>query len=311
MTSILPNGSGPLPDSLAAARLSLAGRIADEVRRELDAGEPVRALERIQELARHKVSGPSLRRSREMAEAWQSGLAEGRRGEFGLAREHLDRALRLAAGAGAMGVQQAIATAKSDLENRQKVAAPKVEALYVALSEGKWPQILSAAEAVLNSVPDHSVARQARTRAWQQIAAIGPATAAQWPQRGERTAQANTMVEEDTLRESADPEHAAGSEGILWLNTVTKRRAGSALAGRLGDPASAALVPRPTMARKQSRRRGRSHRLRRPAPTAVSSFGLTPWADILFASTIESSSAALAPTAGRISRLWVTWRGTT
>ena len=78
-----------------------------------------------------------------------------------------------------------LGAAKVELENRQKVAAPKVEALYAALSEGKWPQILSAAEAVLTSVPEHPAARQARSRAWQQIAAIGPA-AARWPQRAAR-----------------------------------------------------------------------------------------------------------------------------
>ncbi len=92
---------GAAPDSLAAARLNLADRVADEVRADLDAGEPARALERIEELARHKVSGPSLRRTREIAEAWQSALAEGRRGEFGRAQEQLERAERLAAGAGA------------------------------------------------------------------------------------------------------------------------------------------------------------------------------------------------------------------
>ena len=100
---------GAPPDSLAAARLSLADRVADEVRVDLDAGEPVRALERIEELARHKIGGPSLRRTREIAEAWQSALAEGRRGEFGRAHEQLDRAERLAAGAGAIAAQQAMA----------------------------------------------------------------------------------------------------------------------------------------------------------------------------------------------------------
>ncbi len=100
---------GAPPDSLAAARLSLADRVADEVRVDLDAGEPVRALERIEELARHKIGGPSLRRTREIAEAWQSALAEGRRGEFGRAHEQLDRAERLAAGAGAIAAQQAVA----------------------------------------------------------------------------------------------------------------------------------------------------------------------------------------------------------
>ena len=175
---------GAPPDSLAAARLSLADRVAEEVRADLDSGDPARALERIEDLARHKVSGPALRRTREIAEAWQSALAEGRRGEFGRAQEQLDRAERLAAGSGAIGAQQAAASAKAELDVRQKAAIPKVEALYTALSEGKWPAILSAAEAVLAAVPEHPAARQARSRAWQQIAAISPAAAAQWPGRG-------------------------------------------------------------------------------------------------------------------------------
>ena len=205
---------GAPPDSLAAARLSLADRVADEIRADLDAGEPVRALERIEELARHKIGGPSLRRTREIAEAWQSALAEGRRGEFGRAHEQFDRAERLAAGAGAIGAQQAVALAKTELENRQKEAAPKVEALYAALSEGKWPQILTAAEAVLVSVPEHPAARQARTRAWQQIAAIGPGAAAQWPQRGARAAQAAATAEVNSEDDSAEPGPVRSPRGL-------------------------------------------------------------------------------------------------
>ncbi len=215
---------GAPPDSLAAARLNLADQVAEEIRADLDAGEPVRVLERIEELARHKIGGPALRRAREIAEAWQNGLADGRRGEFGRAQEQLDRADRLAAGAGAIVAQQAVSAAKQELESRQKSAAPKVEALYAALSEGKWPQILSAAEAVLTSVPEHPAARQARTRAWQQIAAIGPA-AARWPFRTARAPEVSPAVEP-----TAEPDPEPGSatapqplDGIVWLNSASNR----------------------------------------------------------------------------------------
>ena len=57
-----------------------------------------------------------------------------------------------------------MAAAKRELENRQKVVAPKVEGLYGALSAGKWPDVLSTAEAVLAHVPEHPAARQARAR---------------------------------------------------------------------------------------------------------------------------------------------------
>jgi hypothetical protein len=181
---------GAPPDSLAAARLNLADQVAKEIRDDLESGEPTRVLERIEELARHKISGPALRRSREIAEAWQSALAEGRRGEFGHAQEQLDRAERLATGTGGTLATSSLAAAKVDLENRQKAAGPKIEVLYAALAAGEWPRTLTAAEAVLALVPEHPAARQARSRAWQQIAAIGPSTAAQWPARGTRSAQA-------------------------------------------------------------------------------------------------------------------------
>ena len=234
---------GAPPDSLAAARLNLADRVAEEVRVDLDAGEPVRVLERVEELARHKIGGPALRRAREIAEAWQSGLAEGRRGEFGRAQEQLDRADRLAAGAGAIAAQQAVATAKVELENRQKGATLKVEALYAALSEGKWPQILSAAEAVLTSVPEHPAARQARTRAWQQIAAIGPA-GARWPHRAAQSAPAYPVAPAAAENE-AEPAQAGETEaadGIVWLSGTANREGGGAPPAPCDDRIGAAAA---------------------------------------------------------------------
>ncbi len=240
---------GAPPDSLAAARLNLADRVAEEVRVDLDAGDPARALERIEDLSRHKISGPALRRSREIAEAWQAAVAEGRRGEFGRAQEQLDRAERLAGGAGATAAQQAVAAVKIELENRQKGAAPKVETLYAALSEGKWPQILSAAEAVLAVIPEHPAARQSRSRAWQQIAAIGPG-AAHWPHRGGRAPQANPMITPGSAdqHDRCEPGHAE-PEGIVWLNgAAADRGAGSPPRdlGHGGNSPAESPAPRPS-----------------------------------------------------------------
>jgi len=198
---------GAPPDALAAARLSLADRVAAEVRDDLEAGEPARVVERIDGLARNKVGGPALRRTREIAEAWQNALDEARRGEFGRAHDQLDRAERLAGGGSA--VPAALNTARRDLETRQKAAAPKVEVLYTALAAGKWPEILSAAEAVLETVPEHPAARQARANAWQQIAAIAPPSA-QWPSRGGRVPQ------------GAPEGEPPSSDGIVWLSSTTR-----------------------------------------------------------------------------------------
>jgi len=174
-------GLGAPPDALAATRLGLAERVAVELRANLDAGEPAQVAERIEELAKAKIGGPALRRAREVADAWKNALDEARRGEFGRAHDQLDRAERLAGET----AKAALGSARRDVENKQKAAAPRVEALYACLAEGRWAETLAAAEAVLEIVPEHPSARQARTNAWQQIAAISPSTAS-LPARGGR-----------------------------------------------------------------------------------------------------------------------------
>jgi len=210
---------GAAPDALAAARLRLAERVAVEVRGELDAGEPARVVERVDALARRRLGGPALRRTRETAEAWQAALDEARRGEFGRATDHLDRADRLAAGTAAA----ALAAARHDLEQRQKATAPKTEALYAALERGQWAVILNAAEAVLDAAPEHPAARQARTRAWQHVAAIGP-SAATLPDRGSRVPQQSPSP----TKAAAGGVVAAPAEPIVWLGPVTRPSAAPA-----------------------------------------------------------------------------------
>jgi hypothetical protein len=209
---------GAPPDTLAAARLSLADRVAADVRIDLDAGEPARVVERIEQFARKKIAGPALRRAREVAEAWQAAIDETRRGEFGRAHDQLDRAERLAGGC----AEAALAAARRDLEARQKSALPKVEALYTALAASKWPEILAAAEAVLEVVAEHPAARQARTRAWQQIAAISPS--ASWPSRGSRVPQAASPRDDAP---AGDNVTTVGNDAapIVWLTSVTTRPA--------------------------------------------------------------------------------------
>lgn len=212
---------GAPPDSLAAARLNLAARSVDEVASRLESGDPERALERIDELAHRKVGGPALRRSREIALAWRQGLSEGRRGEFGRACEQLDRAERLAAGMGAGSAERAISAAKVELENRRKTVAPLVDALYAALGESRWPEILTAAEAVLAVVPEHPAARQARTNAWRQIAAIGPAQGA-IPTRAARPPSLDPDRTRLDFERPPTPASVVGPSGrfLLWVDAV-------------------------------------------------------------------------------------------
>ncbi len=162
---------GAPPDALAAARLKLAEQVADEVRAVLVAGDPARAWNGSTRLARHRISGPGLRRMREAAEAWQTAINDLRRGEFGQARDALERAERLAG----EDIAPALASVRRDLEARHQAAVPLIERLYTILGGSAWTEILAAAEAVLELLPEHQAARQARGRAWQQIGALSPA----------------------------------------------------------------------------------------------------------------------------------------
>ena len=166
----LAEAHGAVPDVLAAGRLALAERVAPEVRRSLEAGDPLRVVERVEALAARQVSGPTLRTLREAAEAWKKGLEDQRRGEFGLAAEALERAGRLVE----PSVKPALDDARRELDARRKEAHPRVERLYVALGGGSAGELLAAAESLLELLPDHPAARQARSRAWQQIGATSP-----------------------------------------------------------------------------------------------------------------------------------------
>jgi hypothetical protein len=163
---------GAPPDLIASSRLQLAEKVAEELRLTLSAGDPARVLERTNALAKENVSGPTLRRLKEAAENWTQAQTESQKGEFARAREALDRSDRLMAGEAA----DAIASFRKVLEARQRDAQPRIERLYEALATGnRWGEILSAAESLLGTLPDHPAARQARARAWQQIGAINPA----------------------------------------------------------------------------------------------------------------------------------------
>ena len=68
---------------------------------------------------------------------------------------------------------------------------------YAGVALSKFPEDLrvyehllwaSRADAVIEVVPEHPPARQARSRAWQQIAAIGPGSAS-LPGRGSRASR--------------------------------------------------------------------------------------------------------------------------
>jgi hypothetical protein len=159
---------GAAPDALAAARLAAAEQVGGEIQALLDSGNPLQVIERVDALAGHKISGPALRRLREGADAWGRGIAEARRGEFASAREALDRAERL----GGAGAHAAIDRDRRDFQRRGEALQPLANQLYRAMAEIRWHDVLGAADAILELAPEHAAAKDARTKAWQRVAAI-------------------------------------------------------------------------------------------------------------------------------------------
>lgn len=211
---------GAAPDLLAAARLALAERQAGDVQSALEAGDPARVCERVDALGKRHVSAPVLRRFREAAGLWADALEDMRRGEFGRAREGLDRAGRTAGGLAA----DALAAARKDLELRQQQAQPRIENLYKALAEHHdGGHVLAAAESVLELVPEHPAARQARARAWQQIGALSPG--ASLPARPAQRAGLGIEARPAAALEQAQTRRAvaSGDPPIVYLDESAPR----------------------------------------------------------------------------------------
>ena len=237
---------GAPPDLLAAARMKVAEREAEDVKADLDAGDPAKVADRVAKLAEHHVSGPILRRMRDAADAWKKALDDGRRGEFGMACEGLERAARLAGGLAA----EALAVSQRELSQKRDAASPRIERLYAALGSNHWPETLAASEAVLELVPEHPAAKQARTRAWQQIAALNPS--ASLPGRASTiAAPTKGPVEVPNAR-----------AGIVFLDSADKDGAATTLPWsdplfRKASRSPAATIQRPRLAGEGDALRGR------------------------------------------------------
>lgn len=233
---------GAALDALAAARLAAAEHVVGEIQALLDSGNPLQVIERIDALAGHKISGPALRRLREGAEAWQRGLAEARRGEFASAREALDRAERL----GGDGARAAIDLDRRDFQRRGEALQPLANQLYRAMAEIRWHDVLGAADAILELAPEHPAAKDARTKAWQRVAATPadpaplsrtpPPAQAAAPRRGEAPAAEIRWLEDARAATipAAIPAPAPAGAGGLPPGAPLRVLAGTDRAGPSG-----------------------------------------------------------------------------
>ncbi len=123
---------------------------------------------------------------------------------------------------------------------------------------------------MLAVVPEHPAARQARSRAWQQIAAISPAAAAQWPARAARGGQAQPAADHPRGAGRAEPV-AATATTATDPRPVAERPRRPRPTASSGSAARRDAPPRPAADRPAAidRPPGRpSPRASRPCPPA-------------------------------------------
>src|SRR5258708_5794038 len=163
-------------DLLQAEQLKVADGGADQlrqdltnlglcdVRTQLSAGEPDRAVEVVAQLRQRLVKQRELDLLDEAARNWLDARELANRGQFGLALQMLERAGRAIA-----GPMQRLNQFQRELEVRQNKLAPLLVQLHGAAEGARWRDVVEAAENVLALAPQHAEAKKLRGRAWKAI----------------------------------------------------------------------------------------------------------------------------------------------
>lgn len=160
---VADSGADQLRQSLV--RLGLA-----DVRQQLVAGEPDRAVEIVAQLRQRLVRQKELDLLDEAARHWLDARELANRGQFGHAQQLAERAGRLLA-----SPVQRLEQFRRELEDRQNSLAPLLVQLHGAAEGARWRDVVATAEKVLALAPQHAEAKKLRGRAWK---AIEPVTVA-------------------------------------------------------------------------------------------------------------------------------------
>jgi hypothetical protein len=178
----------------ALTRLGLA-----EVRTLLEAGEPGRALELVNQLRHRSVQQPELLLLEEAAKSWALAKEQAGRGEFSQALQSAGRVRKLLAGR-ADALEHFIAA----LEQQYQAFSDLLVQLHEAAEQREWRAVVRLSEQVLAIAPQQPEARKARARAWK---VLEPPTVAEAP----RSAAA---------REEAAAPPAREQRFLLWIDGV-------------------------------------------------------------------------------------------
>jgi tetratricopeptide (TPR) repeat protein len=143
----------------ALTRLGLA-----EARTLMEAGEPSRALEMINQLRHRSVQQPELPMLEEAAKGWALAKEQAGRGEFAQALQSAVRVRKLLPGR-ADALEQFLVA----LEHQLQAFSALLIQLHEAAEQSNWREVVRLSEQVLAVAPQHLEARKARARAWRVL----------------------------------------------------------------------------------------------------------------------------------------------
>jgi hypothetical protein len=172
----LEDAEGAWRDLLQAEQLQTAEKCVDslrqtlirlgvaEVRALLHAGDPRRADEAIAQLRERRARSAELQVLEEAARDWLQARDLAERGEFGSARDGVERVrCRL------LDRPAALDRFADDLDHYRKIFPGLLVRLHEAAEKERWREVVEVAEQVLAFAPRHAEARTLRTRAWKAI----------------------------------------------------------------------------------------------------------------------------------------------
>jgi hypothetical protein len=135
-----------------------------EIRKLLEAGEPGRALDTINQLHQNSAQQAEIQLLEEVAKGWNLARDLAARGEYALALETVDRIRTLLP-----RPPTALDHFRKDLNERRPTFTALLVQLHEAVAAERWQDVVSLAEQILALAPQHSEARKARARAWKAI----------------------------------------------------------------------------------------------------------------------------------------------
>ena len=150
-------------DAFLGAREELFSHFLADIESRLVADDAAGALAQLDRLERRQVSAKSLKILRDVARRLESARHLSRRGKFVEADEQLQSAF-------------ALRPDFSFIENRRSALREKLETnrklsedLHRAMAAPDWSRAVTLADELLEIAPEHSVALEARRRAWEKV----------------------------------------------------------------------------------------------------------------------------------------------